>query len=136
MDEQPIKVLIVDDEPGIVHGMSRFLIRRGFKVLAASDGKTALEIFEKERPQINLIDIYLGDLDGIELLQKIKEMDKDAECIMVTRITDQDTFDQAVKLGARHYVYKPFGTEDWLPKVMEIAEFIKEREKKNGQSVK
>jgi DNA-binding response OmpR family regulator len=119
MDKSKIKILVVDDEEDITHFTAKILEYDGFKAFKALDGAQALEIFEKERPQICLIDVHLGysKIDGMEVLRKIKQTDKNTECIMITRITDKDTIDEAKKLGVKEYLLKPLASEQWLEKV-------------------
>jgi len=108
-NKPPLKLLVIDDEEGIVDFTQRIYKRKGFITFGATDGITAVEIFKKERPQINLIDVHMpfSPIDGIETLKRIKEIDKDAICIMVTRITEKDAVEQSRKLGASAYVLKP-----------------------------
>jgi two-component system response regulator (stage 0 sporulation protein F) len=129
MDNKDIKILIVDDEEDIAVLSQKILNREGFKTFIALDGPQALEIFQKERPAINLIDVHLGysPIDGIQVLEKIREMDKATECIMITRITDEATVAKAQKLGVKKYLYKPLDTEDWLACVQKTADEIKAR---------
>ena len=88
----------------------------------------ALEIFHKEHPHICLLDAHLGlsKIDGIDVLEEVKKTDKNVECIMITRITDQETVDRAKKLGVKYYLLKPLAMEDWLNKVHEIADKLGE----------
>lgn len=119
MDKSKIKILVVDDEEDITHFTAKILEYDGFKAFKALDGAQALEIFEKERPQICIIDVHLGysKIDGMEVLRKIKQTDKNTECIMITRITDKDTIEEAKKLGVKEYLLKPLASEQWLEKV-------------------
>jgi len=123
-NKPPLKLLVVDDEEGIVDFTQRIYKRKGFITFGATDGITAVEIFKKERPQINLIDVHMpfSPIDGIETLKRIKEIDKDAVCIMVTRITEKDAVEQSRNLGASAYVLKPLELAE-LDKV--ISEVIK-----------
>jgi DNA-binding response OmpR family regulator len=108
------KILIVDDERGIVFMIDKIYTKRGFTVFPASDGIQAVEIFEKERPDIAFIDIHMpySPIDGIETLERIKKIDKNANCVMLTRIYDNISISQTKALGAMHYITKPFQTED------------------------
>ncbi len=110
---QSLKLLIVDDEPAIVDFTQRIYQRKGFTTFGVTDGIKAVEIFEKERPQINLIDIRMpfSPIDGLEVLKRIKDIDKNANCIMVTRIHDEESVERARALGAGHYLIKPFELE-------------------------
>lgn len=127
MSEVPLKLLVVDDEEGIVDFTTRIYARKGFITFGATDGIKAVEIFEKERPNISLIDVHMpySPIDGIETLKRIKNIDKNAICIMVTRITEQDTVAVAKEFGANAYVLKPLEMED-LDKV--IADVLKKAE--------
>jgi DNA-binding response OmpR family regulator len=111
---QPLRLLVVDDEPGIVDFIQKIYQRKGFTTFGATDGITAVEIFRKEKPQINLIDIHMpySPIDGVETLRRIKEIDKSAVCIMVTRITEQDKVDSSREYGAFAYLLKPMELED------------------------
>lgn len=119
-DKQPLKLLIVDDEEGIVDFTKKIYARKGFITFGATDGIKAVEIFQKERPQINLIDVHMpfSPIDGIETLRRIKEIDKAAVCIMVTRITENEKVEAARKAGANAYILKPLELEE-LDKVIQ-----------------
>lgn len=134
MDKSRIKILIVDDEEDITHFTAKILEYDGFKAFRALDGAHALEIFEKERPQICLIDVHLGysKIDGMEVLRRIKQADKNTECIMITRITDKDTIAKAKALGVKEYLLKPLASEQWLEKVHAVVNTIRERNEANG----
>lgn len=108
------KILIVDDEYGIVFMIEKIYSKRGFTVFGASDGIKALEIFEKERPDLVFIDIHMpfSPIDGIETLERIKKLDQNANCVMLTRIYDNTSISRTKALGAMHYITKPFVTED------------------------
>lgn len=128
MNEDKIKVLVIDDEADISYFTCKILDREGFQSFNAMDGEKALEIFSKERPQIVIIDVDLGysKIDGMEVLEKIKETDKEVECIMVSRITETEIMARAKELGAR-YLNKPLDTRDWLKEVHNAAAIVRER---------
>lgn len=124
MDQnQPIKLLIVDDEEGIIEYSVKIYSRKGFTVFSAMDGIAAVEIFKKERPYISLIDVHMpySPIDGNETLRRIKEIDPAAICIMVTRITEKDKIEQAKRYGASAYLLKPLGIEDIDKVISEIG---------------
>lgn len=124
MQEQAsLKLLVVDDEEGIVDFIKRIYSRKGFVTFGATDGITAVEIFQKERPQVSLIDIHMpySPIDGVETLRRIKEIDKDATCIMVTRITEKDKVEESRKFGASAYILKPIELEELDKAIAEVA---------------
>lgn len=68
-----ITVLIVEDDEGIAEFLQLELVHEGYKVLLASDGRTALEVFESGHPDIVLLDIMLPKLNGLEVLRRIRK---------------------------------------------------------------
>ena len=104
------KLLIVDDEPTIVEFTQKIYEKKGFITFGADDGIKAVEIFQKERPEVNLIDVHMpfSPIDGTETLRRIKEIDKNACCIMVSRVTDKERVEACRKNGASAYILKPF----------------------------
>lgn len=127
MENKDVKILVVDDEEDITNMSARILKYEGYTTLTAFGGVEALEIFKKEHPQINIIDIYLGHspINGIELMQKIKAMDRDAKCIIMTRATDPQTVKKVKDAGVEVYMSKPVDTEEWLNTIKEVAETLK-----------
>lgn len=128
------KILIVDDEYGIVFMIEKIYKKRGFAVFGASDGIKAVEIFEKERPDLIFIDIHMpySPIDGIETLQRIKKIDTNANCVMLTRIYDNISISQTKALGAMHYITKPFQTEDMDKCINEVQSKIRAEGAQNG----
>ncbi len=119
---KPLKLLIVDDEPTIVEFTQKIYQKQGYTTLGATDGITAVNLYQKERPDVSLIDIHMpfSEIDGVETLRRIKEIDKNAVCIMVTRITEKDKVADSKKYGASAYVLKPLDLED-LDRAIEEA---------------
>ena len=104
-------LLIVDDEKGIRKMLGISLADRGFTVHAAENGHRALQVFRKVRPAIVLTDIKMPDMNGIELLQRIKQEDKEVEVIMFTGQADMDLAIQSLKNDATDFVTKPIDDE-------------------------
>jgi len=122
-NNRPLKLLIVDDEPAIVDFTQKIYSRKGFTTFGATDGITGVEVFKKERPSVTLIDVHMpySPIDGVETLRRIKEIDKEAVCIMVTRITEKDKVEQSKQLGASAYLLKPFEIGDLDKAISEVA---------------
>ena len=117
-DKKPIcKILTVDDQMGIDSFFYEFFTARNYEVFNAQNGKEALKIVRKEKPRIILLDINMAGMDGIETLEKIREIDKDAIIIMVTGVKDEDVAKKAKELGADDYITKPLSLE-YLDKVV------------------
>lgn len=107
-------ILIVEDED-IMRGILAQLMRQaGFKVVEAPNAEQALEIFASENPALTISDIELGKLNGIELLDQIKQMDDEAVVVMITAYSSVETAIAALRKGAYDYITKPFINEDIL----------------------
>jgi len=124
-----IRVLVIDDEEGLADFMQRILSLKGYAAFMETDGVGAVNFFKNERPDIVLIDIDLGysEIDGVEVLKRIKEIDKNAVCIMVTRITDEESVKKSKEYGAMHYLLKPLDSKDIVAAVDEAARVIRQR---------
>ncbi len=130
MAQELLKILVVEDEDDIAHFTCKILEREGFSPFKALDGTTALDFFEKERPSLLMLDLDLGysEIEGIEVLEKIKKEDSSVECIMITRVTEPEMKEKVKALGVSVYLNKPLYPEDWLPKIHEAAKKIRARD--------
>lgn len=108
------QILIVDDDPNILKSLKDILTRRGYIVETAPSGASALEKIQIIPPVITLCDLRLGDMSGLELIEKIKSISPDTECIMITGYGSQESAIEAVKVGAYSYILKPYKVEDLL----------------------
>lgn len=116
--EKKIKILAVDDELGIVSFLYDFFVARNFDVLQSTSAKDALDTVKKENPSIVLLDIKLGrGMSGIDVLKKIREINKDIKVIMMTGVKDEEVTKEALSLGATDYITKPLSLA-YLDKVV------------------
>ena len=100
-------ILIVDDEKDFCTVLSDSLSQDRYRVVTAFNGKTALQIAKKEKPDLMLLDIKMPGMDGVEVLRKVKKMKKEIAVIMFTAYGTLETAREAMKLGAYDYVTKP-----------------------------
>ena len=105
------KVLVVDDEAIIRESLRDWLSDVGHQVLIAENGHQALEIIEKEKPSIAIVDLVMPGMDGIELLKRAKEISPSIEVIIITAYGSIPTAITAMKEGAYDYIEKPFCPE-------------------------
>lgn len=107
-------ILIVEDED-IMRGILGQLMRQaGFKVVESHCAENALEAFAAENPALTITDIELGAMNGIELLDRIKQLDDEAMVVMITAYSSVETAIAALRKGAYDYITKPFINEDIL----------------------
>jgi len=107
-----VRVLIVDDEPDFVELIREFVARSGYEPLLACNGPEALRKVREERPHIVLLDIRMSGMDGIEVLRKIREIDREVGVIMLTALNDSGVRRRSLRLGAFDYLVKPLDFKD------------------------
>jgi PAS domain S-box-containing protein len=105
------KILLIDDEEANVRALSMSLRSDGHEVVTALSGKEGLGVFQKEQPELVLTDIKMPGMDGIEVLQRIKELQPDAEVIIITGHGDIENAIEALKFGASDFINKPIRDE-------------------------
>ena len=104
-------ILVVDDEKGVLQSF-KMVLKTDYNVLLAETGEKAIKILKENSVDLILLDIILPDINGIDLLEKLKSMDPNVEVIMVSAVKEIPTAVKAMKLGAYDYVTKPFVVED------------------------
>ncbi len=103
-------ILIVDDEDGIRDSM-RMLLKDQYRLVFSGNGREALKLFKAESPDLVLLDIRLPEIDGLEVLSRMKDLDPEAEVIMLTALNTINYAVSAMKAGAYDYLTKPFDIE-------------------------
>jgi DNA-binding NtrC family response regulator len=101
------KILIVDDEELICDVLSRRLTREGYLCVTASNGREALGRFYQEPFSIILSDIKVPEMDGMELLKKVKALNPKSMVIIITAYAEIDVAVDAMRLGANDFILKP-----------------------------
>ena len=102
------KILIIDDELIMRESLSGWLERDGHYIMTAPSGEAALEILEKTRFDILLVDIKMEGMSGLDVLKHVKETDPDVAIVMITAYGSIPTAIEAMKRGAYDYMLKPF----------------------------
>jgi two-component system KDP operon response regulator KdpE len=108
----PLSVLLVDDEPAIRRFLRLSFDAEGYKVEEAGDGKAALDILGARTPDLLILDLGLPDLDGFEVIRKLRELGSTIPIIVLSSRADEKGKVQALDLGADDYVTKPFGIDE------------------------
>ncbi|MFN0118746.1 MAG: response regulator [Elusimicrobiota bacterium] len=101
-------VLVVDDNPAILKSLDTILRRWKFSPFLATQGKQALEIFKEKKPELVLIDVLLPGMNGLNAIEKMKEMDENFSPIVMTGNPARDFIIRSLKAGAADFLIKPF----------------------------
>lgn len=113
-------ILLVDDEPNIIELAQLYLEREGYRTIIASDGKTALDAVEKQRPALMVLDLMMPEVDGLEVCRTLKGK-KDPVAILMLTARDED-IDKilGLELGADDYLTKPFNPRELVARVKAV----------------
>lgn len=107
-------VLVVDDEPEIRTSVRGILAEEGLRVLEAHDGREALEIIRRENPELVILDIWMPEIDGLQVLHELQESPAAPAVVMISGHGNIETAVKATKLGAFDFIEKPFSLEALL----------------------
>ena len=118
MDKQ--RILVVDDEPNIVHLARLYLERDGYQVLAVGDGQEALDTIISEKPDLVVLDVMLPSVDGFEVCRRLRAQDNAVPIIMVTARDDDIDKILGLELGADDYLTKPFNPRELVARVKAV----------------
>src|SRR5512132_1336010 len=105
-------LLIVDDEPGMRQLLTHVFGRAGHTVRTAENGAKALELLRQESADLIVSDVKMPDMNGIELLRRLREFQPDAGVVLMTAFATVETAREAFKLGADDFIQKPFDVDE------------------------
>ena len=124
-----VNILVVDDEEIVRESLLDWLREDGYEVEAAEDGFKALEKFKEKPWDIALVDLKMPKMDGLTLMEKIKEIHPETQVVIITAFATVNTAVQAMKIGAYDYLVKPFNPEELsllIKRLVESQNLIKE----------
>lgn len=118
-------ILIIDDEPDICEYTQKFLTQQGYRVYTLTDPRQAEKEIESINPAIVMLDIVMPQMDGLQVLERIKKINSNIRVIMMSGVKDDFICKQAIKEGASDYLVKPFSLDQL--KFTVLANSIKSR---------
>jgi DNA-binding NtrC family response regulator len=121
------KILVVDDELIVRESLGGWLERDGHTVDKAASGEESLQMFEKTRYDVILLDIKMEGISGLEVLKKVKEIDPDVSVVMITAYGSIPSAIEAMKNGAYEYLLKPFDPDELMVLIEKIRKHQAER---------
>ncbi|MBE3559592.1 MAG: response regulator transcription factor [Ktedonobacteraceae bacterium] len=112
-------ILLVDDDPGIVTAVRQALIAHGYKMMTASNGEEAIATFERELPELILLDLVMPRCGGLEVCQRIREFSSTPIIVLSVKGSEADIV-SVLDLGADDYLVKPFRLAELLARVRAV----------------
>lgn len=124
IDKTKVNILIVDDEKGLRFGVQRLLMDEGYSVDTAENGEEGIKKGTSKDYDVAVIDLKMPDYDGLEVLQRIIEVNPNTMCFIATAYASYDTAIQSTRMGAFGYIPKPFSPEELI---YQVEQGIKQR---------
>jgi two-component system chemotaxis response regulator CheY len=120
-----INILVVDDLAFIKIVLRDILEKSGFRVVGeASNGEEAIRLYQEKRPDVVLMDITMPGMDGLTALKRIREFDPAARVIICSALGQQRLIVQAIQLGARDFIVKPFQPQRVVSALKKVLNII------------
>lgn len=118
------KILLVDDEPGILELLANRLKANDYEVITASVGQEGLEKAGKEKPDLMLLDVMMPEMGGLEVLRHLKKVPetRNIPVIMFTVKAGKEDIERAILAGASDYITKPFTPRILLERIKEVCD--------------
>ena len=128
------KILLVDDEPKVCELIKAYLVKDGYDVIIAADGQTAIDLAQRYKPDLILLDLNLPELDGLEVCRTIRKQ-SNVPIIMLTARDEEIDKVVGLEMGADDYVTKPFSPRELAARVNAVLRRYREGLKQGEQIV-
>lgn len=116
MNQKNKKIMIADDDPGIVDAIEMLLEFEGYEVTSTVDGSTVLDM-KDELPDLLLLDIWMSGEDGRDICKKLKQLESTKNIPVIMISASRDVEDSAIAAGANDFLAKPFEMDELLKKI-------------------
>ncbi|HNY11001.1 MAG TPA: response regulator [Candidatus Wallbacteria bacterium] len=121
MSERSEKVLVVDDAQFMRYTIKKILAKFGFtNIYEAENVENAIKVYQAETPDIVTMDITMPGDSGIEGLRQIKQINAQAKVVMVSAASQKDKVIEALTLGAKHFIVKPFTDDNFIATIDKV----------------
>src|ERR1035438_3794250 len=124
-----ISLLVIDDNPGSVELVSNAVAQPGLEILTASGPEEGLDLFHNRRPQIVLTDLMMPRMNGMEVLERIMEVDPSTDVILMSAHYSTESAVEAVKKGASDYLNKPVSIGPLRERIAVLVEEVRKRQR-------
>ncbi|MCL4536240.1 MAG: response regulator [Nitrospirae bacterium] len=114
------RILVIDDEEIVRLSCKRTLVPEGYEVDTAASGKEGMELFEKSKYDLVLIDLKMPGIDGIEVLVNIKRQHPEQNVMIMTGYDTIEHIVESISSGAAHYLEKPFTPDTLIERINEV----------------
>ena len=129
-----VKLLLVDDDPDLLYTLEKYLQQAGYSTVTANNGKSAINVFETEKPEAALIDVMMPELDGFEVVKKIRSVST-IPIILLTARSDETDKIVGLELGADDYVTKPFSPREVVARLKAIMRRGTQNQQENTSKI-
>lgn len=122
-ETNPFKILVIEDEATLLYALQAKFSLEGFKVMAALDGKTGLDLALQTKPNLILLDLLLPIVDGFEVLKRLKENEetKEIPVIIISNLDDKEKIEEGLRMGAIDYLVKAdYRLDEVIEKIRKI----------------
>jgi len=124
-----LKILYVEDESEAREALTKYLKRRFGKIFTAVDGLDGLKVFREEMPDLVIVDLYMPNMDGLEMIREIKKISPDVFVIVTTAVDDAEVIIKSVDAGICKYLLKPIDPKALTDAVSEYSMMAAQRQK-------
>ncbi len=137
MKKKDIKILLVDDEPDILEIVGYNLSQEGYKIVTASNGREAIVMAKRERPQLIVMDVMMPEMDGIEACENIRKIPELSQVIITFLTARSEDYSQLAgfEVEADDYITKPIKPKLLVSKVKALLRRLKNEESKNSETL-
>lgn len=128
-------ILLVDDEPSILQLARMYFERDGFRILEAADGEVAMDVIQKEKPALIVLDVMLPKLDGFDVCRRLRSHGDQTPVIMLTARDEDIDKILGLELGADDYLTKPFNPRELIARARAILRRSENQKQYGGQPI-